>query len=155
MPGDRDHELGEERVCAVCSIPLSYGSKSGWHHPEGLTPWDHAAEPVMLEELASINWRCDFCNGEHARWVLPADSFGMPTGDTSVSDWCVCDTCKPAVEARDWQTIVDRVQVAFRAAGRVFDQPHVNYMLDLYRGLEQNITGPIRLNPPTVRKETP
>lgn len=155
MPGDPDHVLGDDRVCAVCSIPLSYGSRSGWHHPAGLTPWDHVAVPVEPEELASINWRCDFCNREHARWLLPADSFGMVTGDTSVSDWCVCDVCKPAVEARDWLTIVGRVQTTFRAHGRRFDEGHVKYMLDLYRELDRHITGPIILNPPTARKDTP
>jgi hypothetical protein len=155
MPGEPDHQLGDERVCAVCSTPLNYQEAPGWHHPEQLTPWDHPAVPVDPTELASIAWRCDFCNNP-ARWLLPVETFRMPpTGDMSVSDWCVCDRCKPAVEARDWLTIVGWVKERFQAHGRRFDEIHVKYMLDLYKELDRHITGPIVLNPPTARKDTP
>lgn len=156
MPGEPDHRLGDERVCAVCSVPLNYqATRGGWHHPESLTPWDHPAVAVDPTELAYITWRCDFCTNERARWALPADTFETPTGDVAVSDWCVCDRCKPSVEARDWPTVVEVVQRIFQDHGRPFGPDHVAYMLDLYARLERNITGPIYLNPPTARKETP
>ena len=156
MPGGPDdHVLGDERVCAVCSVPLNYREPIGWHHPGALTPWDHPEVPVDPTELASINWRCDFCTNEHARWSLPANTFDTPTGDVSVGDWCVCDTCRPAVEARAWSTIVSQVRERFLNAGRPFDSGHEAYLYSLYHALELNITGPIYLNPPTARKESP
>ncbi len=156
MPGspEPDHVRGEERVCAVCAVPLNWGSLTGWIHPTSLVEFDHIVVPVGMDELASIEWRCDFCNAP-ARWALPANTFPTPADDYSVGDWCICDACKPAVEKRQWLKIVDRVQAAFLANGRSWDSGHTLYMLRLYERLENNITGPIYLNPPTARKESP
>lgn len=158
MPGSPETERpsnGDERICAVCAIPLDwYGNDAEgiWRHSNALTPRDHPAVPVEAAELAAVNWRCDFCSTDNARWALPVRDFPTPEGNLSVGDWCVCDGCKLAVERRAWSTLVQRVRDAVQAAGHPVTAFGDAYMKTLYADLAENITGPLYLNPPTSRK---
>lgn len=145
----------ENMVCAVCSVPLTwYGNDEEegiWQHSEALYPSDHPAVPVEAEQLSSVNYKCDFCSADHARWELPVRDFATPSGSTSVGNWCVCDACKPAVQWRDWEALVGRVQNAVRAAGHSVTKSGDAHLRTLYADLAQNITGPLRQNNSTNR----
>lgn len=158
MPGAPEQERpsnGIERVCAVCSVPLDWFGNIDegiWRHSAGLIRQDHPAVPVDPSELASVNWKCDFCSSDHARWALPACDFPTPDGSMSCGDWCVCDGCKAAVERRDWPAVVQRVRDTVQAAGHPVTSFGDVYLKALYVDLAQNITGDLYINPPTSRR---
>lgn len=55
---------------------------------------------------------CDFCSDSVAPWRFPCTSFavpGVPGLDFgSGGDWAACDECKPLVESRDLDGLMER-----------------------------------------------
>lgn len=82
--------------------------------------------------------RCDFCNVDFPRWVVPADSFEVLPGSMSHGDWAACNACCELISNRRWEALAAQnsaylatmPQAALKAS-----------LASLYSKLKRNITG--------------
>lgn len=132
------------RVCAVCGRVLDFydgeDTRSWLHSLQDRVPEDHPAVPVPLSDTEMIG-RCDFCNVDFPRWVVPARSFEVLPGAMSNGDWAACDTCCEMISNRRWESIIRRA-ADHSAYREVMSQAAVRASLaTLYSRLKRNITG--------------
>lgn len=141
-------EPREVRACAVCGRVLDYYSPTdpteagGWIHStqDRSEGEDHPAVPVSLAEVEAIG-RCDFCNVDLPRWVVPARTFEVLPGSMSHGDWAACNTCCQLIATRRWETLIRRA--AENSAYKDMMPPAAlkASLASLYSKLKKNITG--------------
>ena len=149
-------------LCARCRRPLDgrrryVGDRLvgvDYAHPAIVLPEDHAPEPIPNAGPLSAVTVCDFCAAPGATWKYPARSFDiaeverlLPGGGTDTTTrrsdgaWGACDRCHDAIEAGDWDSIMDRAMRHHRASLRPTIEPAV---CALWLAFERHRTGPPR-----------
>lgn len=146
------------RVCAVCARVLAK-----FTDPDGETTWvhglqddkDHLPVPVLREEVQT-RFRCDFCNADESKWILPTREFELPftggvaallaDGPTHMSraDWSACDTCAKLIDTNKWTALLRRVSVYWeKEHGKMHEAVRTN-LAALHRRVRKNITGSLK-----------
>lgn len=144
--------MEQGKFCAVCGHALNHfvdrEGNEAWIHPMDLveTP-DHPPVPIDRQVTSII--KCDFCSVENAPWVVPANSFEMPTvqgvnyDQMSNGDWAACDICVDLINRQRWTALVKRSNdMLYKKYGIALPNNVLHRMTsDLYRRLAVNITG--------------
>lgn len=129
-------------VCAVCARVLDSHPLLGWAHTAQDSPADHPAVPAARSDIQAKH-RCDFCNREDPKWVLPARSFKAVAGHGSEGDWAACDTCITYIHKGNWSGLAQYAAKQLSKPALPVD-PHV--LMALYTNLRKNLSGePTRL----------
>lgn len=143
---------GPAKVCGVCARVLDHfigrdGSGTFIHSRDFIgEEADHPAVPVDPDEVQYIG-RCDFCDADHPRWVLPVADFVVAndlipdTTQTSDGGWAACDACKILLDRNAWNVLIRNAQARI-------DPPYPEVkerMAGLYRRLRKNVTGAPKL----------
>lgn len=139
------------RACAVCGRVLdhyeeTHGSPAsetgGWIHSvqDREHGEDHPAVPVTLQEIEMIG-RCDFCNVDFPRWVIPVRSFQLVPGSMSQGDWAACNTCCELIANRKWYALTKRAVEHSAHRGLMPDEQLRASLAILYSRVRKNITG--------------
>lgn len=137
------------QVCAVCGRVLDrYTAPDGsqhWMHSDQDREHgeDHPAVPVSMTEINTIA-RCDFCNTDFPRWVIPVRTFQVLPGRMSDGDWAACETCKTLIVKKRWESLVRRAVDNSVAAADTSGMQKALLKASLsgmYGKLRRNITG--------------
>lgn len=127
-------------MCAVCRRVLDFDSGM-YVHPMKDRPVNHPTVPIPMGILEP-RLRCDFCSADQPTKVLPVATFQSGPA-ASRGNWCCCDICAKLIQRGLWDRLVDRVILT--APREIRRTPNVRMLYrNLYRQLQDNITGPVR-----------
>lgn len=139
----------EKRTCAVCARVLDAYEIDGevtWGHTLAGADDDHPAVPVEPDEVQT-KYRCDFCNEDEPKWVVPVRPFPVPDqpGVMSGENWSACEGCGHLIELNQWTALLRRVAESWERRHGLPMLPEVKTGLSsVYRVLRKNITGSMR-----------
>jgi hypothetical protein len=98
--GKRSHKKGRFRSRVLLPLIAPDGNPAILHRG--------ADETLAVGTQTAV---CDFCAAPNPRWVLPVGHVkldGNPLMSHSDDDWAACDTCKPLIEARNIEALVEQ-----------------------------------------------
>jgi hypothetical protein len=135
-------------ACGVCARVLDVRTYEG-----GQIEYVHTSQdgedhiPVPVDpDVIDTEGRCDFCNTDWPKYVLPASNFEAIPGQVMAgSDWAACETCAGLIQYNQWNALHRRVVASWTARHGVEMLPEVSaHLKTMYGRLRKAITGPLR-----------
>lgn len=136
------------QACGVCAKVLNVRTyddgRVEYVHTEQDSPADHIAVPVD-PDVIDTEGRCDFCNEDWPKFVLPVSDFVAMHGVMTGSDWAACEKCAALIEANQWGALHRRA-LAFYAARHGEEVPKEvgDHLKLLYGRVRKHIKGSMR-----------